>query len=102
MQKSLQASLVVIALLLGCIVFGLFSRSARSQSPALVTQSTLPITASPGRYQLLFPSGNFEFMVDTQTGRVWYRTEPGSPWLEESPDTKKPPVYMKLPGSAKP
>ena len=135
MQKSLQVSLAIIALLLGCIVFGVFSRSARSQSPALVTsqspalvtsqspalvtsqspalvtsqspalvtsQSPLPMAASPSRYQLLFPRGNFEFIVDTQTGRVWYRDEPGSPWIEESPDTTKAPAYTKLPRAAKP
>ena len=111
MQKSLQVSLAIIALLLGCIVFGVFSRSARSQSPALVTsqspalvtsQSPLPMAASPSRYQLLFPCGNFEFIVDTQTGRVWYRDEPGSPWIEESPDTTKAPAYTKLPRAAKP
>ena len=90
MQRSLQASLVIIALLLGCIVFGLFSRSARSQS-------SVPSPAATGRYQLLVPSDNAQYIIDTQTGRVWYRLGTGvkSTWDEQGPDYTKAPVVAK-------
>ena len=91
MQKSISVTLVAFALVLGCTVAALFSRSAWSQSP-------VPPNASAGRYQLLVPSDNAQYVIDTQTGRVWYRYGTGvkATWEEQGPD------YTRVPAVAKP
>lgn len=90
-MKFMQVTLAVIAFLLGCIVTGLFSHSAWSQSSTLST-------ASAGRFQLLVPSDNTQFLIDTQTGLVWYRFGTGvkATWEEQGLD------YTKAPSVARP
>jgi hypothetical protein len=76
MPRSLQVLLTIIALLLGCIVVGLFSRTAISQSFAA---SSPVLTASPteavsGRYQIISAGGDmnpFVYFLDTKTGNCW-------------------------------
>ena len=90
MQKSVPAFLAVIALALVVGALSLFSRSALSQRPA-------PATALAGRYLLTLGSNNMQYILDTQTGRLWLRsvTSYRAPWQEQSPDYNQPMVVAK-------
>lgn len=85
MQKLVQAcSVATVLLLVGIVWFGL-SRSAQGQSP-------LTARSYAGRYQLIVVDANTQFVIDTQTGRIWYRYGVGvrAIWQEQSPDYTKP------------
>lgn len=84
MKKPVPTLTLFTVLLLGGGALSLFSRSAHSQSPALAN-------GAPGRYQLIVQGANSQYIMDTQTGRMWYRFGTGakSVWQEESPDYRK-------------
>ncbi len=75
MLKSLQASLIALALLSGCVVTALFCRSAWSQTLAVPMASQ----SQTGRYQIA-ASQNVVTVLDTQTGRVWGKNYADSTW----------------------
>lgn len=80
MQRSLPALLGVIALLLGGISIGTFSRSARSEN--IVSSGS-----EVGRYQFIHVGDNDAYIFDTRTGQCWYRFGTGTtnPWEKQPP-----------------
>lgn len=88
MNQTLKRSSVVFALLMGgvlCVSFGPRASSQQALPPAVAA----PPVAAPsevGRYQLTSMDDNRVYMIDTATGRVWYRYGTGAaPWEEQSP-----------------
>jgi len=92
MQKPLQALLAVAVLMVAIALTGLFVHPALSQAPAA------PASSQVGRYQLHKETdSNEQFIIDTQTGRLWYRYGTGvkAVWEEQSPDYTKAPIVTK-------
>ena len=90
MQKSLPALLAVVALALVIGAFTLLGRGALSQRPAQAA-------AQIGRYQLTLASTGSQYIIDTQTGRLWYRYSNSAKiaWQEQSPDYQAPMIVAK-------
>lgn len=83
MKKPIPMMICAV-LVVGGGALSLFSRSAHSQS-------TAQPSGQPGRYQLIVQGANSQYIIDTQTGRMWYRFGTGqTPWQEESPDYGQP------------
>ena len=83
MKETMKRSSVVFALLLSGVLFISFGPRAGSQQPPA------PPIAAPsevGRYQLTRESVNSFYLLDTATGRIWYRYGTGAAqWEEQSP-----------------
>ena len=88
MNEMMKRSSIVFALLMGgvlCISFGPRAGSQQVLPPAVALPTATP-ASEIGRYQLVRESVNSFYLLDTKTGRVWYRYGTGAAeWVEESP-----------------
>ena len=88
MNEMLKRSSVVFALLIGgvlCVSFGPRASSQQALPPA-VAAPPVAVPSEVGRYQLTRESVNSFYLLDTATGRIWYRYGTGAAqWEEQSP-----------------
>ena len=92
MQKSVPGLLLVIAFLLGAIVFGMFTQRVQSQSPSPAAAPSFSAPSSAGRYQFIvegqYGQGYVENIFDTQTGQIWWHDpsdDDQAKWVLEPP-----------------
>ena len=87
MKETMKRSSIAVALLMGGVLFISFGPRAKSQEAVAP-----PVAAAfeVGRYQMIKLSANDVYLLDTKTGRVWYRYGTGAAlWEEQSPAITK-------------
>ena len=87
MKASAMRLSILVALVLGCTVIGLFSRRAFSQSPAATSKPAA--TSEVGRYQMFVMtnsngSSGALVLFDTKTGQCWRKEGVPNPGTDDA------------------
>lgn len=76
-------------LLIGATIIALLTLGVLSQVPSVQGAPTTPVPVlGQGRFQLTFTEGDrpYVFLLDTQTGRCWMKTQPSATeWTDITP-----------------